>query len=150
MFILFLSTLLYHTFSPLRYFVNTTFQRQCKLDHISPSQYNYNLWHILSLCLCLCLSLSLFLRQDFVLPCSSGCPQIHYVAHGGLELLILLPQLTGCWDYGHVPLCPSIRASLTQIDAIFFPLFYFHYYFCFNTATRVIILLHNKNPLFSL
>jgi hypothetical protein len=34
--------------------------------------------------------------------------ETHYVTQTGLELKILLPQLSKCWDYRQVPPCPAL------------------------------------------
>jgi hypothetical protein len=44
-----------------------------------------------------------FLRQGL-----TGRPGTLYVSHGGLKLMILLPQLPEYWDYRYVPSIPGV------------------------------------------
>jgi hypothetical protein len=43
-----------------------------------------------------------------------------YVAWGGLELVILLPLPTNCWDYRHIPPCPAFIQLLRKLDQVHF------------------------------
>jgi hypothetical protein len=42
---------------------------------------------------------SIFSLGDSISICSPECPRTHYVAPAGLELVILLPEPSECWNY---------------------------------------------------
>jgi hypothetical protein len=60
-------------------------------------------------------------RNGFI-GCIPGCPGTHSLEQAGLELLVFLPLLPKCWDFGNVPTMPNFvfRSYLNDITSLVF------------------------------